>query len=361
MSRGLERESSVDGRSWYSPHRALIALGTILISIAIAGGLLGVVNATHAVQETATLSNRYLVLQPPIGTLRADVAVFQGLADSAFAGADATPTFLAKAVQASDATDQAYGTVRRLFDKLGDKDLEPHLAASMAAYVAIRARLADFLSVGTSSAEKAAIVTAERTSATNLDNAIANSQAAVTTRLESTATQAQAAGNAAKIDLLLCLLVGGVLGIGFTSLFAWKALTVEREDNRNRAVRARITRRNEFEGRLQRALEMAKSESSVYDLVSEALVDAAPTCAPNCCSPTRAGRTSGRFSSARRPPMGADAVWSLPMTAPQRRMVRPWSSRRARRLTPVRTFAVEIARPRASRSVSVATLSGSST
>jgi diguanylate cyclase (GGDEF)-like protein len=276
VSRGLERVSGAGERGWYSPHRALIALGSILISIAIAGGLVGVVNATHAVRETATLSNRYLVLQPPVRTLRADVAVFQGLADSAFAGADATPTFLAKAVQASDATDRAYGTVRQLFDKLGDEGLEPHLAATMAAYVTARARLADYLSVGATSAQQAAIASSERTSDANLDNAIANSQAALTTRLEATAVQAQAAGNAAKIDLLLSLLVGGVLGIVFTSIFAWKALDVEREDNRNRAVRDRITLRNEFEGRLQRALEMAKSESSVYDLVSQALVDAAP-------------------------------------------------------------------------------------
>ena len=54
------------------PHRP----GWILISIAIAGGLLVVVNATHAVQQTATLSNRYLILQSPARTLRADIAVF---------------------------------------------------------------------------------------------------------------------------------------------------------------------------------------------------------------------------------------------------------------------------------------------
>jgi diguanylate cyclase (GGDEF)-like protein len=272
----MDQERSADRRSWYSPHRALIALGTILIAIAVAGALLGVSNATRAVQVTSTLNSRYLVLQPPARQLRSDIATFQSLADSVFGGAPATNAFTASGVQASDATDRTFASLEQLLHRTGNVDLAPGLATSMAVYVSARASLADFVIAGASDTQKAAIVFAERKADATLDAAIATSQALVTNRLEAETDQAQASANTARVELLLSLLVGGLLGIACTTLFAWKAIKVEREDDRTRELQSRVTRRNEFEGRLQRALEMSKSESSVFAIVSEALVDAAP-------------------------------------------------------------------------------------
>ena len=270
------QDQSVTKGDWYSPHRALIALGAILIVIAVIGGTLGVVNTTRAINETAVLNNRYLVLQPPVRTMRSDVAHFQVLAEQAFAGVPATPTFLATAVAASDATDGAYAEVRRMVHNSEATGLIPGLTSAMAVYSTARAKLAVYVDPTTTPQQKAAIVTAERTANANVDAALAASQATVTTLLEAKALQAQASANAARVDLLLSILIGTLLAVGFTTLFALRALRVEREDSRKEALQARQTSRNEFEARLQRALEMSKSETSVFDLVSEALVDAAP-------------------------------------------------------------------------------------
>ena len=233
-------------------------------------------NTTRAVNETTALSNQYLVLQPPVRNLRADVARFQVLAEQAFAGVPATPTFLATAVAASDATDGAYATLRRGIRSAETTGLTPGLNSAMSTYIAIRAKLAVYVDPTTTPPQKAAIVAAERTANANLDRVLASSEGAMTTRLEVQARHAQAAANSARLDLWLSLLFGTLLGVAFTALFALRALRVEREDNRKAALQGRVTSRNEFEARLQRALEMSKSEASVFDLVSEALLGAAP-------------------------------------------------------------------------------------
>jgi hypothetical protein len=66
------------------PHRAIIFLAVLLTAVAVAGGLLGVTNASQAEQATARLSRQYLVLQPPVRQIRASVADFQVLATEAF-------------------------------------------------------------------------------------------------------------------------------------------------------------------------------------------------------------------------------------------------------------------------------------
>jgi hypothetical protein len=63
------------------PHRSLIALGTIWTTVAIAGGSLGVAQSARAERTAALLTNRYLVLQPPVLAARAALANFQVLAD----------------------------------------------------------------------------------------------------------------------------------------------------------------------------------------------------------------------------------------------------------------------------------------
>lgn len=44
------------------PHRAIILLAVLLTTVAVAGGMIGVVNASRAEQATTRLSTRYLVL-----------------------------------------------------------------------------------------------------------------------------------------------------------------------------------------------------------------------------------------------------------------------------------------------------------
>ena len=89
------------------------------------------------------------------------------------------------------------------------------------------------------------------------------------------ARQAQAEAKAA-IGRRWALAIGGIFALTITALFARKASRVERQSARKDAVQLALTRRNEFEARLQRALEMSKTEGPVFDLVAEALNDAAP-------------------------------------------------------------------------------------
>ena len=121
---------------WYTPHRAIVILGTSLIAVAIAGGTLGVVNSTRAEQAMATLSDRYLVLQPPVREMRAGVADFQVLAEQAFVDSSSDSTLLASAEVDSNATDSNYLTLQRLLALPGNANLAPHLSTQMAAYVA---------------------------------------------------------------------------------------------------------------------------------------------------------------------------------------------------------------------------------
>jgi len=64
--------------------------------------------------------------------------------------------------------------------------------------------------------------------------------------------------------------------VSVTTILARKALRMERALADHDASVARTTRRGEFEGRLQRALEMAKDEIPVFDLVAESLSEVAP-------------------------------------------------------------------------------------
>jgi diguanylate cyclase (GGDEF)-like protein len=264
------------GRDWYLPHRAIIALGAILIVIAVSCGALSLVNETNAVVGTTTLNNTYLSLLAPARVLRSSVATFQALAETAYAGAPPSATFLASAVQASDATDHDYAIYKGLLDRPGSGGVPSDLTSTMAAYVTARAKLADYVDPGSTPDQRAVIVAAERQADQNVDAAIGRSQDTVTDLVSAKAVQARDAAEAARLDLLLCVILGGITAIGFTSLFAYKALRVERDDDRRNSVRARATRRNEFESRLQRALEMAKSDAAVYGLVGEALAESAP-------------------------------------------------------------------------------------
>ncbi len=259
----------------YSPHRALIALGAILITVAVAGGTLGVVESARAERSAALLNNRFLVLQPPVRVARAAVASFQLLAEQAFVGAD-SPGLLASAVVGSAAVDQSYLALHRYLSLPANTGLAPDLPRRYATYVESRTGLATFLTTGARSPQSALVAATEQAADKNLDAAFASLQATITARLEQTGHQVQAAASDARNSLLASLVIGVAFGIAVTTILTRKALRLEHDLAGREAVQSRISRRIEFEGRLQRALEMAKEEAPVFDLVSVALHDAAP-------------------------------------------------------------------------------------
>ena len=98
-------------RAWYSPHRAIITLGALLIVVAVTGGLLGVVNSSNADKQIALLNDRYLVLQPPVRDVRAAAAAFQVIASPVIAGSTPDTGLIDSAVADSDAFDKDYLTL----------------------------------------------------------------------------------------------------------------------------------------------------------------------------------------------------------------------------------------------------------
>ena len=129
----------------------------VLTAIAVAGGTIGVVNASRAEQATAKLSQQYLVLQSPVRQIRASVAAFQVLAAEAFSSPTPATPLVTQAVADSNSTDKTYLTLQRLLALPGNGDLAPHLPAQMAAYVAARTNLGAFLAGEPQTAEDRAL------------------------------------------------------------------------------------------------------------------------------------------------------------------------------------------------------------
>jgi diguanylate cyclase (GGDEF)-like protein len=273
---GIANSGAPEPRSWYAPHRAIVFLAVVLTAIAVAGGTIGVVNASRAEQATAKLTRQYLVLQPPVRQIRASVAAFQVLAAEAFSSPTPATSLVTQAVADSSSTDKTYLTLQHLLALPGNGDLAPHLAAQMAAYVAVRNNLGAFLAGVPQTAETAHLAAVELSADTNLDATLGALQATITDRLTLAADQAQAAAHSARVDLLWSLVVGVILAAAVTAFLARHALQVEHELSRREEVQSEVSHRTEFEARLQRALEMSKSEQPVFDLVAEALDDAAP-------------------------------------------------------------------------------------
>jgi diguanylate cyclase (GGDEF)-like protein len=134
--------------------------------------------------------------------------------------------------------------------------------------------------------------------------------------------------------LLLCIGLGLAFGVSATTILASKALHLERDVARRDAVQARTTRRNEFEGQLQRALEMAKNEEPVFDLVTQALGDAAPDMRAELLL---ADSSKAHFRQVLvSPPTSEESGcgWSSPTTARPPVVGSRWFSPRARPSTP---------------------------
>jgi len=273
---GIANSGASEPRSWYSPHRAIVFLAVVLTAIAVAGGTIGVVNASRAEQATTQLTRQYLVLQPPVREIRASVAAFQVLAAQAFSSPTPATPLVTQAVADSNSTDQAYLTLQHLLAIPGNGDLAPHLTTQMAAYVAARSNLGAFLAGEPQTAETAHLAAVESSADTRLDATLGALQVTITDRMTLAADEAQAAAQSARADLLWSILIGVILASGITAFLAGHALQVEHELSRREEVQLEVSHRTEFEARLQRALEMSKSEQPVFDLVAEALDDAAP-------------------------------------------------------------------------------------
>jgi diguanylate cyclase (GGDEF)-like protein len=273
-----QEQSSADGGRWhwYSPHRAIVLVGVILTVIALAGGFLGVANASKAESLTAEMSQRYLVLQDPVRELRGSAEAFQVLAVEAFNNAVVPATLVPAAEAASQNATKTFNTLERLLASTGDTNLAPHLAARMAAFVAAQNTLGAFLAGGPQTAQTAQLAKVEEATQASLDATLASLQDTISARLITTAEQAHAAASRAREELLWSIVIGIVLAAAVILVLTRHAVRVEREQDKQEAIQSDIAQRISFEGSLQSALEMSRAESSVFDLVSEALSQAAP-------------------------------------------------------------------------------------
>ena len=268
--------SGGERRGWYLPHRALLLLGVLLTVVALAGASLGIVNSARAERLVNQMSTRYLVLQGPLRDIRASVAAFQVLAGKGFDGSTPAATLVTGAVADSTVTDKAYLSLEHLLSANRDWGLSPHLATQMASYVGVRSQLGAFLAGEASTPQTQQIAATEQSAAARLDATLAALQVTLTDRLEQTAQQAGAAARAARVDLWFSVVIGVAFALTITTVLAGKALRIERASTRAEVEQRGLTRRNEFEARLQRALEMSQSEAPVFELVAEALAEAAP-------------------------------------------------------------------------------------
>jgi len=261
---------------WYSPHRAIVAVGVLLTLIALAGGLLGVSNASQAESASAQLTQRELVLLPPLRTIRASAADFQVLATEALSNAAPADTLVPGAESDASAMVKSYDALQRLLALPANTNLAPGLTRKMATYIAAQDSLGTLLTGQSQTAQTASLAAAEESAYTSLDATLAAAQETVTNRLTTTGQQAHAAADRARVDLLWSIAIGAAMAAIVIAVLARHALQVEREQSRREAVQSDVARRIAFEASLQTALEMSRVEPSVFDVVAEALSQAAP-------------------------------------------------------------------------------------
>jgi diguanylate cyclase (GGDEF)-like protein len=261
---------------WYAPHRAIVLVGVVLTLIALAGGFLGVVNASQAESASAQLTQRYLVLLPPLRTIRTSAADFQLLAAEVTNSTAPADLVLPEAERDTDTINKSFEGLERLLASPGDANLAPGLARRMATYVAAQNSLGALLAGQTHTAQTAHLSAVETSAFTNLDTTIAATQTTITNRLTTTATQAHTAANRARVDLLWSIAIGVLIAGTAVALITRHALQVEHEQSRSDAVQSDVARRIAFGSSLQTALEMSRAETSAFDIVAEALSLAAP-------------------------------------------------------------------------------------
>jgi len=271
-----QRPARIDHWGWYSPHRAIVLVGVALTLIALAGGMLGVVNASRAQAATSQLTQRYLPLQGPVRDLRGSAASFQVLAEEAFNNAASPTSLVSPAEIDSQNANKSFNTLQRLLNSSGNSNLSPHLVARMNAFVAAENSLGAFLAGGPQTPRTAQLAKVEEAAQASLDATLSSLQTAIGDRLVATANQAHADASRAREELLWSIGIGLALAITITLVLTRHAVRVERAQASREAVQSDIAQRISFEASLQSALEMSRAESSVFELVSQALSQAAP-------------------------------------------------------------------------------------
>ena len=262
---------------WYAPHRAIVLLGIVLTMIALAGAFLGVANASQAESLNAKLTQQYMVILPPVREMRTAAAAFQVLATGAFnSSAPTTATNVAGAETDANAINKSYVTLQHLLTLPGNAGLAPGLAGRMSDYLAAQSSLGAFLAGGTQTPQTAHLAAVETSAEANLDATLVALQTTATNLVRTTSDQAQAVADRARVDLLWSIAIGVAIAGTVIAILTRHALRVEREQSRREAIQSDIARRIAFEASLQTALEMSKAEASVFDLVAEALSQAAP-------------------------------------------------------------------------------------
>ncbi len=245
--------------------------------IALAGAFLGVANASQAESLNAKLTQHYIVILPPVREMRTAAAAFQVLATGAFnSSAPTTATNVAGAETDANAINKSYVTLQHLLTLPGNAGLAPGLAGRMSDYLAAQSSLGAFLAGGTHTPQTAHLAAVETSAEANLDATLVALQTTATNLVRTTSDQAQAVADRARVDLLWSIAIGVAIAGTVIAILTRHALRVEREQSRREAIQSDIARRIAFEASLQTALEMSKAEASVFDLVAEALSQAAP-------------------------------------------------------------------------------------
>ena len=248
----------------------------MLSLIALAGGFLGVANASEAESLNSQLTQSYLVLLPPVREIRTATADFQVLATEAFSNSVPAATLVPQAERDANTMKGAYAALERLLTLPGNTNLAPRLATRMAALITAQDSLGAFLAGQAQTAQTAQLAAAEKTAEANLDASLSSLQVTATDRVGATANRAHAAANRARVELLWSIVIGVLLAFAAITILGRHALRVEREQSRQAATQSELTERIEFESSLQTALEMSRAEVAVFELVSEALSQAAP-------------------------------------------------------------------------------------
>ena len=241
------------------------------------GGLPRGANASQAESLNAKLTQQYIVILPPVREMRTAAAAFQVLATGAFnSSAPTTAANVAGAETAANAINKSYVTLQHLLTLPGNAGLAPDLAGRMSDYLAAESSLGAFLAGGTHTPQTAHLAAVETSAEANLDATLVALQTTATNLVRTTSDQAQAVADRARVELLWSIAIGVAMAGTVIAILTRHALRVEREQSRREAIQSDVARRIAFEASLQTALEMSKAEASVFDLVAEALSQAAP-------------------------------------------------------------------------------------
>ena len=208
--------------------------------------------------------------------IRASASNFQVLAAEAFSGASPAASLVPAAESDANTMDKSYDACNASFAAQGDANLAPGLTRQMAAYIAAQDSLGAFLAGETQTAQTAQLAAAEEEAYTSLDATLAAAQddhhrpsdhygrsgprGRQPRPGRSPVVHRHRRGHRRHRDRG-----------PHPARAAGGARTGERE-----AVQSDLARRIAFEASLQSALEMSRAEASVFDLVAEALSQAAP-------------------------------------------------------------------------------------